>query len=396
MKIVLYFKKLNIGGAERSTVRLLNELSAKGHEVTLFVGTKGGALESELSSDIKIDYIFVNNGQLEDWDRTIKGLIKVPLNKLISSVWQLVLGNVRKLKHIVFPKKYDLAITGWHGYSPMELNCYTRYKVHFQMIRNENAVCVNDKAVQGVKKFAENLSVVDKYICVSDQIRKYMLQYCDMDSNRVCTMYNIINIPKSYFENQQCPDIYQKATAGETKVLTVCRLHEGAKGLYRMVNVCESLVKKGFAFKWFVVGDGPHKEQFEAYINSKGLQDVMILCGFQQNPFPYYKYSDLVAVLSYVEGLCGAVNEAKLMERPLIATRFSAIDEQITHGVNGHIVENNEEAIVEGMTLLLGDREYRESLTINGLPEKLINNSIKIQQLEDLYKEALREKGCKV
>ncbi len=393
MKIVLYFKKLNIGGAERSTVRLLNGLSEQGHEVSLFLGTKGGALESELLSSIKIDYLYVNNGLLEGWDRSVKGLFSLPFTKMLLAGWQVIAGAFRKLKHRLFPKRYDLAITGWHGYSPMELKRYTRYKVHFQMIRNENAICVDGQAVPKAKIFEENLNIVDGYICVSEQIRKYMIEYCNIPDNQVFTVYNVIDIPKNYQEIQEIPKIYDLADADEVKVLTVCRLHDGAKGLYRMANVCERLLEKKCRFKWFIVGDGPHKEDFEAYIKSKNLQNTMTLCGFQKNPFPYYQYADLVAVLSYVEGLCGTVNEAKLMKKPLIATNFSAIDEQVAHGINGHIVENSEDGIVEGMELLLNNEEYRKSLAVNKLPKALIDNNIKLQQLEDLYKETLYKKG---
>lgn len=392
MKLVLYFKKLNIGGAERSTVRLLNGLAEKGHEVTLFLGTKGGALESELSPKVKLDYLYVNNGQLQDWDRSLKGLFSVRFMDLLSAAWQLLAGAFRKLSHRLFPRHYDLAITGWHGYSPMVLKRYTRYKAHLQMIRNENVICVNQKAVPGAKVFEENLSVVDKYICVSEQIRKYMIEFCKIPEDRVSTVYNIINIPQGYSESREKPEVYSRASEEEVKIVTVCRLHDGAKGLCRMVDVCENLVSKGCRFKWFVVGDGPHKEMFEAYIKEKNVQDTMILCGFQKNPFPYYQHADLVAVLSYVEGLCGTVNEAKLMQRPLIATRFSAIDEQITHGVNGHIVENSEEAIVLGMELLIQDGKYRESLAINGLPALLTDNDLKLEQFELLYEEIVNEK----
>jgi glycosyltransferase involved in cell wall biosynthesis len=80
------------------------------------------------------------------------------------------------------------------------------------------------------------------------------------------------------------------------------------------------------------------------------------------------------------------------MKAPLIATRFSAIDEQITHSVNGYIVDNNLQAIIEGMSILLTDHGLRRSLSRNDLPEALLDNAAKIDQFDALTKKLSEEK----
>ena len=80
------------------------------------------------------------------------------------------------------------------------------------------------------------------------------------------------------------------------------------------------------------------------------------------------------------------------METPLIATRFSSIGEQISHGVNGYIVNNNLQAIIEGMSVLLVNHDLRKSLSRNDMPEALLDNDSKIKQFEALTRELSQRK----
>lgn len=86
-------------------------------------------------------------------------------------------------------------------------------------------------------------------------------------------------------------------------------------------------------------------------------------------------------MISHFEGLSGVVNEARVMERPVIATRFSGIEEQITSGVNGLIVEQNVDAIVEGIATLLVDSNLRQRLASGGYPSGILDDDGKVEAL---------------
>ena len=138
-------------------------------------------------------------------------------------------------------------------------------------------------------------------------------------------------------------------------------------------------------FKWFVVGNGPDKAKLKLKIEEDQLDEVMVLCHETTDPFIYYAYCDLVAVLSYYEGLCGVVNEAKLMLKPVIATEFSGIHEQIEDGFNGVIVENKEESIFEGFKYIFTHKELLKNMSINGMSQKLLDNDNKVNEFIRLY-----------
>ena len=122
-----------------------------------------------------------------------------------------------------------------------------------------------------------------------------------------------------------------------------------------MARVCRALKDEGFEFLWYVVGDGQDRGLLEAEISALGIDDRMTLLGQLANPFPAYRSVDVVAMLSRYEGLCGVVNEARVMEKAVVATEVSGIREQLTDGVNGLIVPQDVDAIVSAMARVLSD-----------------------------------------
>lgn len=385
MKIVLYNGKLVLGGAERSTVELANGFRRAGHDVTMFLETKGGALDKDLSPGIHIMYFFHDTGALKNWNRKVSGIFSMGLSSFLDAAWQYSIGLVRKVYYRIKKPQFDLGVTSFNGLPAKTIFIYTNCAVYVKMMRSERPIFFNGKPSANLKGFENEFETeqVDCFVCVSKHMRDIMIKYSKIPSNHIHAIYNL-KTPFDKIEHEDyIPEEYAKA--GDClKIVTVCRLHEATKGLVRMAEVAHVLKDKGYKFKWFIVGDGVDRTTIERAIKEKRLEDTMILCGFKQDPYSYYKYADLVAVLSYVEGFCGAVTEAKLLEKPIIVTNF-AVEEQIQHGVNGYIVENNTEAIIEGMEHLLCDEKLRKSLAVNGLAPEILDNDIKIQQFVELY-----------
>lgn len=377
MRILYYYSKLNIGGAERSTVRLLNSLVQNGHEATLLLRWNCGLLENELDPRVRI--IHLKNGNISNGGAVRKAFLQI--RETIRMRCCLV--RLRK-------KQFDVAISGLFGYDPAILFHSVNAKQHYQLLRNDvTETGQYGQTVRYMRRYGEHF---DAYIGVSQYTTDSFKQTYPQLADRACTIYNILPEP-----DMGCIMQREDPFAGyedKLKIVTVCRLAEKAKGLLRMAEVCRILKDEfGDCFRWFVVGSGPDQGRLREKITELGIQDYMLLCGEQQDPFPYYLHADLVAVLSYYEGLCGVVNEAKLLCRPVIATEFSGIHEQLKDGVNGYIVPNHQEAIVEKMREILLNPHCLDALRINGMPAALLSNSMKIGQYEELFDKIERKQG---
>ena len=148
-------------------------------------------------------------------------------------------------------------------------------------------------------------------------------------------------------------------------IVTVARLQNISKALDRAVRVAARLKKANCLFKWYFVGDGEDREALKEMINQYGLQDEIILLGYQSNPYKYVKAADLFVLQSYYEGRPMVVDEAMIVGTPIFASEYGSAREQIPKKY-GMVVENNEESIFNGLKNLLNEREkilfYKEAL----------------------------------
>ena len=210
------------------------------------------------------------------------------------------------------------------------------------------------------------------------------MQKCYPDVAGKCvTSYNLLDTQAMRAKADESSNPFD-ADANTINVLSVCRLQEVSKGLLRMVEVHRRLLDAGVDHVWHVLGDGSDRALLEQAIEAQGVQATFKLHGAIANPFPYYKHADICAVLSRYEGLCGVVNEARVLERPVIATKFAGIEEQIVSGVNGLIVEQDVNAICEGLASLIRDASLRERLARGGYPRELLDDDAKVDALLQL------------
>jgi len=79
----------------------------------------------------------------------------------------------------------------------------------------------------------------------------------------------------------------------------------------------------------------------------------------QSNPYPYIRWADIFILTSYAEGKSIAVEEAKLLERPILITNYSSAADQITHLCNGLVAEMTVESVAENLELLINDTNMR-------------------------------------
>jgi glycosyltransferase involved in cell wall biosynthesis len=372
-RILLHYPVLNAGGAERSTLRLLSALAERGCEVHLVLTVAGGRLESEIDPRVVVHH-------LRDTVGSIPRRVRSPRDawRFLSGVLQWGRGRLQQVarERRFRGMRFDAAIAGLHGLSPAFV-CGLAARRRLVMVRNDVADDRRGKFARNIAGYADR---VDQYVCVSQSVLDSLVGRFPQTRAKAVRIYNLID-----------PEAMRRAAAAGTnpfgdaapalRILSVCRLQESQKALLRMVEVHRRLIDAGLRHEWHVLGDGPDRALLEQEITLQGVAATLILHGAVANPFPWYRYADLVAVLSRYEGLCGVVNEARVLERPVIATRFAGIEEQIESGVNGLIVEQETDAIVEGMRRLLQDPVLRSRLAAGGYSDAFMDDGAKIDAM---------------
>ncbi len=111
-----------------------------------------------------------------------------------------------------------------------------------------------------------------------------------------------------------------------------------------------------------IIGTGELREKLEQQIAGAKVADQLILLGARENPYPYIKGCDLLIQPSRYEGKSVVLDEAKILGKPVLASNYSTVRDQIQNGKEGLIVEMNPEAISDGIIRLMEDQKLAESI----------------------------------
>ncbi|MBM6879752.1 glycosyltransferase [[Clostridium] spiroforme] len=159
----------------------------------------------------------------------------------------------------------------------------------------------------------------------------------------------------------------------------------------RLLNIFIDVVKKNKSIILDIYGQGSLEKEIREFIQKNNLDKNVFLKGFIDDKNIYANYSALL-ITSKSEGFPLTVIEAKANGIPTISTRWGeAVIETINNGVDGFIVENNEEFVNkvlllannEDMLRLLsrGAQKDFERFNVKNAKQKYINVIEKIHDL---------------
>jgi len=163
------------------------------------------------------------------------------------------------------------------------------------------------------------------------------------------------------------------------RILTVGRLSK-EKGQDLTIPVLARLKSEGYKVRWYCVGAGGAKSEYETMINKFKIEKDYVLLGSRLNPYPYMKDCDIYVQSSRHEGYCITLAEARCFNNPIITTNFTGATEQIINEENGIIVSEDADSIYLGVKKLLDNNDLYEAIR-NNLSSKIINTTAEIEKI---------------
>ncbi|MEY8359746.1 glycosyltransferase [Anaerotruncus colihominis] len=179
----------------------------------------------------------------------------------------------------------------------------------------------------------------------------------------------------TYVIHNMCNDASIRALANEPiaciwpkelpVVVTVGNIR-AEKNHLRQVEAMRQLHLRGVRFVWLNIGSTADLllcRRVRDAVAQAGLKEYFLLLGADDNPYRYMASADVVAVLSDYESWSLTLTEAKLLAKPIIATRTSGALEQIEDGVTGLLTDFTPEAIADTLERALTDASLRRRLS---------------------------------
>ena len=390
MKKILFLNHtLGVGGAEKVLVNLVNGLDKTKYDVTVMTVIDTGIFKNDLDSNVKYKTIFklpfhLNNGEKSGSLQSKTSSIKNILKKMYQFFWKHV--SCKWIYNKFVKDDYDYEIAFLEGICAKILAASTNENakkfvwLHIDII-NENKSDAFFKNLNEQKKCYDSF---DKIVCVSDVVKTQSIKKLNLDKSKFVKLYNSIN----------SDEIREKSLLKEIKhstfsFATVGRLAT-QKGYDRLINVSKRLKNEGYDFKVQIIGEGPEEFILKKMVSNAQLQNVVQFLGFQSNPYPYIKASDVFICPSRAEGFSTVASEAVVLHKACLVTDCSGMGELFgKNGEYGLIVDNTEDGIYKGMKLIINNVEL-----ISKLEQKSVENSKRFNLKESillLEKELLNE-----
>ncbi|MDC0702987.1 MULTISPECIES: glycosyltransferase [Priestia] len=386
--LLFVMNNLSCGGAEKALISLLETIDYSKFNVDLFLFKHEGLFFSKIPKQVNL---LKEPYEYKYYDMPIKraiiscikkGRLDIALSRLKAGfifkteqnrarceqrVWKYICNSLKSIN-----KKYDVAI-GYLEKTPIYF-CVDKVnaKKKIGFIHNDYDKLGMDPEID--QKYFDKL---DNIVTVSEECASVLKQRFPVYKDKVEVMYNIVS-----------PKVINKMSSNHLNIkyrgvnlVSLGRLHH-QKGFELAIEACKNLIDSGYKIKWHVIGEGEERTKLEKLIKANRLEENFILLGLKENPYPYIKQADIYAQTSRFEGKSIAIDEAKILNKPIVVTNFTTVKDQIKDQETGLIVDMTSSSIAEGIKRLLDDDHLRGKLTNNLSKEKLGTES----EIEKLYK----------
>lgn len=181
--------------------------------------------------------------------------------------------------------------------------------------------------------------------------------------------------------------IVKKAGGKKEKIFQIAFLGRFAdqKKPFRFLKIVAYIKQRMSNAAAVMIGDGELWDDVEKEIGRLGLQDTVVLAGFQENPYPLLKQAKILCMPSGWEGFGLAAVEALALGIPVIATAVGGLPDIVDKSC-GYLCQSSREMAEEAMRILSDEGLY-EKLHKGALARAAVLNNTDsyMQKIKSVY-----------
>ena len=335
-KILFLIHDLGQGGAEKVLVNLVNNMDRSKFDISVTVLFGGGVNEQFLAPDIHFRSVF---------PKEVMGNSK--LMKLLTPA---------QLHRMCVKEHYDIEVSYLEGPSARIISgCQdATIKLVSWIHVEQHTIARLAGSFRNQREARECYNRFDQTVCVSQYVYD---DFCRiLNFQKPCrVLYNTVESEKILARvNDAAPELMDD---GKIRLMAVGTLKE-SKGYMRLLSIIKRLQDENYPAHLYILGIGPLQPEMERYIQTNNLQGAVTLLGYRTNPYKYVSKCDLFVCASFAEGFSTAATEALIVGTPVCTVEVSGMKEMLgENNEYGLVVENNEEALYQGIKKLLDDPE---------------------------------------
>lgn len=393
-KIIIISHAMEIGGAERALLGLLNSFDYSKYQVDLFLCRHEGELLKEIPKEVNL----LSTNQAKYLAVPMINLIKEKQFKMLYGRLKAKMLAKRTIKKQKLKSENQVELTYSHLYTYQyieQINPNVEYDLAISFL-TPHYICRNKvKAKKYIAWIHTDYSTIDMdikkeidmweqydYIAsISDNCTDAFLLKMPILKDKIIRIDNIIT--KDMIDRQSIEfDVDQEMDSKSIKLLSVGRFSY-AKNFDNIPEICSYVVKNIENVKWYIVGYGGDEQLIKDKIKEYNMQEHVFILGKKENPYPYLKVCDFYVQPSRYEGKAVTVREAQILNKPVIITDFPTAKSHLDNGIDGIIVSADNKDCANGVIDFIKDKELQNKI-INYLKDHDYSNSAEINKLYDL------------
>lgn len=372
LRVAVFVRCDNRGGVEIAVGRALRILACRGYDVTVIWHGREDVLRDIVPAGVRTVRFDASGpvarfiGGFSIYVRRGAKLVYLKTGR-VSKMMRRMLRLFRRGTN----PAYDYAVRRLVGISQTPFDVVLDFQgygnvetaVAASIPARRRATWVHDIGLDWVPDTYPYLHRFDRIFCVSRSAKRMMDARYPEFSDKTQVLYNPVDVDairRKSLEQVASPRGIGMGFDGLT-IVTLARLSP-EKNVALAVRAAAELHGMGVPFRWLVFGDGKQCKRLNRMIAEAHLQGYMVLCGSVADPYPYVTKADCYVQTSRLEGFGLAVQEARILGIPVVATDIPAFREQIRDGVTGILCESDARSIASAIARLQASPELLQGM----------------------------------
>jgi len=337
MKLAVFLPSLRGGGAERAVLTLANGFASRGYTVDLVLVSAEGPYLKEISPSVRVvDLKAV---------RVSSSLLK--LVRYLRREQPIALLSAMSHANVIAVLARLLA--------RVATRIVVSERANFSVAR-ANATSLRRRMMGFFMRFAYPYSA--GVVAISSGVADDLANSIGIPRESISVVYNPVLVDSILAHGEIRPDHPWFRPHESPVIIGVGRLVP-QKDFHSLIRAFARLRKTRQA-RLLILGEGVLRRELEMLSMQLGLQDVVSIPGFLDNPFAYVKNSAVFVLSSAWEGFGNVLVEAMVCGTPVVSTACpSGPGEILENGRWGRLVSVGDvEALAEAMAATLDEREH--------------------------------------
>ena len=391
-KILIVSHFMEIGGAERALLGLLNGFNYRKYEVSLFLFRHEGELLKLIPQEVNLLPTIEQYTTLAcPISRVVqRGHFLLAISRIVGKYMskayniihfynqnsQVCIEYSHKFTKWLMPSimpeiEYDLAISFLtpHYFVAEKV----RAKKRIAWVHTDYS-CIQIHRKSELKMWDK----YDKIMAISEACEEAFIKCFPKLKEKVLQMENLLSI--DFLKEQAKMKVKENIENKEIKLLSIGRFCN-AKNFDNIPEICKKIIEEGVDVVWYIIGFGADEDLIRQKIKDSNMQDHVKILGKKENPYPYIVQCDWYIQPSRFEGNAVTVREAQALHKPVIIANYPTAKSQLENGVDGIIVPQENEKCAIAISRILKDEKLKQKLIENTYTRDYSNKS----ELQKLY-----------